>query len=246
MRPHRANTPSEVKLSVPTCFLSFPWLPTHLFSPSSNPKLQGPPTGPCLAWKGPIVYSVCGPQASLTACCSSSNRVISAVILARRFIRALEVGLTSAAATVLTGCVRWSKDGFRCSSDENSGMSWVMLSTKRTCARKLKTVDTFEPRTFQVDAARRGGRLQAGQPLLKRPRSHLLLILCVLHQVCCWHFLGSFHALSGVSAMTNLLVNCTSLWHDLGFAGQKWSLHICAAAASEGGWFSVTCKCVCV
>lgn len=44
-----------------------------------------------------------------------------------------------------------------------------MLSSRRTCARELKTVDTFEPCTFQVDAARRGGRLQAGQPLLKRP-----------------------------------------------------------------------------
>lgn len=121
-----------------------------------------------------------------------------------------------------------------------------MLSTKRTCAHKLKTIDTFEPCTFQVDAARRGGRLQAGQPLLKRPWSHLLLILCVLHQVCGWHFLGSFHALSGVSTMTNLLVNCTSLCNYLGFTRQKWSLHICAAAASEGGWFSVTCKCVCV
>lgn len=56
--------------------------------------------------EGMIVYSVCGPQASLTACCSSSNRVINAVILARRFIGALEIDLTSAAATILTGCVR--------------------------------------------------------------------------------------------------------------------------------------------
>lgn len=82
--------------------------PHSSLSPPSNPKLQGPSQRAVFSLEGTIVDSVCGPHASLTACCSSSDLVISAVILARCFISGakLNVDLTSAVATVSTECVR--------------------------------------------------------------------------------------------------------------------------------------------
>lgn len=108
--------------------------PHSSFSPS-NLKLQGPSHTAVFSLEGTIVYSVCGPQAGLTACCSSSNRAISAAILARLFIGVLEADLASAAATVLTGCVGRLKQvyrgGLRCTSPEDLGMPGVMPSAQR-------------------------------------------------------------------------------------------------------------------
>lgn len=53
--------------------------------------------------------------------------------------------------------------------------------------------------SIQVYAARCGGRLPTGQPLLQRPRSHFLLFLRLLHQVRSRHLIRGVHTLFGVS-----------------------------------------------
>lgn len=47
---------------------------------------------------------------------------------------------------------------------------------------------------FQVHAARCGRRFQTAEPQIYRPRSHLLLFLCLLHQVHLWDLSGHFHS----------------------------------------------------
>lgn len=115
-------------------------------------------------------------------------------------------------------------------------------------ARAFKSIDTLEPCTsvLQVDAARRRGRLQTGQPLFKRPRSHLLLLLCVLHQVCCRHLLGSVHALPGVSTLTNMRAGIKS---EARFMIHQAEVDFAHLRCCSIGGRSISCNlqvCVCV
>lgn len=52
---------------------------------------------------------------------------------------------------------------------------------------------------FQVHAARCGRRFQTAEPQIYWPRSHLLLFLCLLHQVHLWDLSGHFHSQFTVS-----------------------------------------------
>lgn len=83
-----------------------------------------------------------------------------------------------------------------------------------TLAASVASADS-DPRSdpLQVHATRCGGRFQAAEPQIYWPWSHLLLLLCLLHQVCLWGLSGHFHSQFTVSShvivhgITN--TNCT-------------------------------------
>ena len=269
---HWAKPVPKVKAASSRC-VCFPAESAPHSSPW-NPQITGASHWDVFILEGADCLSSPWAETGGIARCSSSNRVISFFNFSPRVYQSA-VSRPHVISCLHRRRLKWKcEGGLRRTSASNVPRFRVFLNNmthEHTLIHFCACVCVI-----QVYAARCGGWLQTGQPLLQRPRSHLLLLLRLLHQVRCGHLPGSVHPLSGVSPHQTphvhwLFSRCTTLcictrvmihgknalspdpMHNLWCRGSRVSrLLICRVLPRQAGcrfpltWAEMVSVCVCV